>query len=150
MEENQDLKNNGDGEIYQVVGNFIQPCLIIIENLLIHSFAVQALRDDHDGLHLIDLNELAGLIHLRLGWGAQFRHELGGGELVQDPGLELWQPFEPLPTVHKHLVLQEGREAASVEGDPEDSELRIRILESKTPTKIIPKFFLKKTFFKEV
>ena len=44
--------------------------------------------------------------------------------LIQHPGLEVWQPLEASASVDEDLVLQEGGKAAAVEGHPEVLRLR--------------------------
>jgi hypothetical protein len=79
------------------------PYLIIVEYLLLDEFAREPLWERHDGLHLIDLDQLARLVHLLLRGGGQLGHQLSRGELIQDAGLEFWQSFKPPAPVHKHL-----------------------------------------------
>ena len=100
--------------------------LVVVEYLLLDQLPRQAFGEGHDGFHLVDLDHLAGLVHLLLGGGGELGHQLRRGELVQDPGLELGQALKAPPTVYEHL--RERRSLLPRTGTDCGKTLRIRIL----------------------
>ena len=81
---------------------------VVVENLLVDNLPGQSPRHLEDRLHLADLEELADTISFRGGGRRQAHHELGGGKLVQEPGLEVRQPLEAAAPVDKHLVFEKS------------------------------------------